>query len=131
VRYDEVHHYEIELAIRSGRARVTGRACLPTLRQESHVDVPIGDTELVLEMHPVPTGFPEPGSDPQTVASRASCDRIHLVAIDADGIRHELATLDGRFLSSESACSFTGRVVGMYCESGTLDFLHYRERELG
>lgn len=130
VRYDEANHYEIEYTAVDGRARVTARACLPTIDREIEVEVPAGDVELVLEMHPVPTDFPELGRDPGALTAMASCDTIHLVAIDAGGVRHDLAAIDGRYLSAESACSFTGRVAGLYATSGQVSFRHYREERL-
>ena len=33
-----------------------------------------------------------------------------------------LATLDGRYLSTEVAGGFTGRVIGMYASAGTVHF---------
>ncbi len=40
---------------------------------------------------------------------------------DAPGAR-PLAELDGRYLSTEVACGFTGRVIGMYATEGTVAF---------
>jgi hypothetical protein len=33
-----------------------------------------------------------------------------------------LGTLDGRYLSTEVAGGFTGRVIGMYAAEGTVEF---------
>jgi hypothetical protein len=40
----------------------------------------------------------------------------------------ELAALDGRYVSAETAASFTGRVVGMYAAEGTVAFDRFRYR---
>ncbi|NKF34646.1 hypothetical protein HER21_50415, partial [Pseudomonas sp. BGM005] len=45
--------------------------------------------------------------------------------VSTDGARHELATVDGRFLSSETAESFTGRVIGAYAVSGDVAVLRW------
>jgi xylan 1,4-beta-xylosidase len=69
----------------------------------------------VLDLHidsrkPAPTGgFPRTG------------DEFHLAAT-TDGERVELATVDGRFLSSETTESFTGRVIGVYAVTGVVSF---------
>jgi xylan 1,4-beta-xylosidase len=39
-----------------------------------------------------------------------------------DGTFTVLATLDGRYLSTEVAGGFTGRVIGMYASAGTVHF---------
>lgn len=130
IRYDESHHYDVEYSVADERARVTGRASLPSLRQERSIDIPAGDVELALELHPIVAGFPEPGAGAPDIASMASCDTIHLVAIDGAGDRHVLDEIDGRFLSAESACSFTGRVAGVYCETGEIAVHDYAEERL-
>ena len=126
IRYDEAHHYDVE--VRAGRA--TGRVRLPSISHEVHADIAPGRVELALELRPVATGFPSPGLSVDEQARRASCDTIHLVAVDSAGVRHELAVVDGRFLTAESACSFTGRVAGVYVVSGEARFDHYTEQEL-
>jgi hypothetical protein len=50
--------------------------------------------------------------------------------IETGGIRHIIATFDGRYLSAESACSFTGRVAGVYCGTGQLRVSGYTETDL-
>ena len=55
------------------------------------------------------------------------CDLVHLGYVAADGSRVAVAAFDGRFLAAETACSFSGRVVGVYCVEGELTFSHYRE----
>jgi beta-xylosidase len=40
--------------------------------------------------------------------------------------KHELARLDGRYLSQETAASFTGRVLGLYAVDGDVAFSGFR-----
>ena len=40
----------------------------------------------------------------------------------ADGTFNRLATLEGRYLSTEVAGGFTGRVIGIYAATGTVHF---------
>ncbi len=47
-------------------------------------------------------------------------DVFHLAAT-VEGRRIDLAEVDGRFLSSETAESFTGRVIGVYAREGRVD----------
>lgn len=39
-----------------------------------------------------------------------------------------LAEVDGRYLSAETAASFTGRVIGLYATSGSPEFSWFRYR---
>jgi xylan 1,4-beta-xylosidase len=118
LRYDEQHHYDIELQ----PGRVVGRAVLPFMRQEHVVDfegVVDGPVALQFEMRP-------PARD---YGAAMSSDLIDLVAV-INGVRHVVSTLDGRYLSAESACSFTGRVAGVYCVTGQLVLTRYTEEDL-
>ena len=56
-----------------------------------------------------------------TAASSRTSDVFHLGAT-IDGERVELAEVDGRFLSSETTESFTGRVIGLYAVTGDVSF---------
>ena len=51
----------------------------------------------------------------------STSDVFHLGAT-IDGERVELAEVDGRFLSSETTESFTGRVIGLYAVTGDVSF---------
>lgn len=103
VRYDERFHVEVE----AGEGVVVARAVVADLVQEWRA--PLGDGVLQLHIDsrpPAPSGrFP------------ATSDVFHLAAT-IDGERVELATVDGRFLASETAESFTGRVIGVYAVRG-------------
>jgi len=116
LRFDEQHHYDIELQ----PGRVVGRAVLPSIVQEHDVAIDATSVELAFEFR-----TPKAGS-----RSSASSDLIDLVVV-ADGNRQPVATFDGRYLSAESACSFTGRVAGVYCHTGQLRVGRYSETDLG
>lgn len=113
LRYDERIHYDLE---RQPAGRVVARAVLHPMRHEDVVDVGEGTVELAFELR---------RSHPRS----PSCDLIDFVVV-RDGVRHVVATHDGRYLSAESACSFTGRVVGVYAETGALQFLRFEESDL-
>jgi hypothetical protein len=50
------------------------------------------------------------------------------LGVEEGGRIAQLAELDGRYLSTEVAGSFTGRVVGMYATEGTVAFDWYEYR---
>jgi len=105
VRYDERFHVEVE----AGGGTLTARVAAAGLVQEW--TQPLSATRL--DLH-IDSRRPEAG----TAFPRTS-DVFHLGAT-VDGERIELAQVDGRFLSSETAESFTGRVIGVYAVSGTV-----------
>ena len=111
VRYDERFHVEIEA--RGGE--VVGRAVLGGLVQEWRAPFGGGVVDLHLESRaPEPTrGFPR------------TSDVFHLGFTAAGGERVELAEVDGRFLSSETTESFTGRVIGVYAVEGDVAVLRW------
>ena len=103
VRYDERFHVEIE----AGGGVVVARAVVADLVQEWTVPL-VAD---VLELH---IDSRRPVGDRGFLRTS---DVFHL-GVTTDGRRQELATIDGRFLSSETAESFTGRVIGVYAVTG-------------
>ena len=109
VRLDEHHHYGIEVA--DGQARLLAR--IGPLRTEVAArPVPAGP--LVLRIDVAAT----------RVVNDARCgpDTLTLGVEDPDGTFTALGTLDGRYLSTEVAGGFTGRVIGMYAAAGTVHF---------
>jgi hypothetical protein len=52
-----------------------------------------------------------------------------VIVLSANGV--ELAALDGRYVSAETAAAFTGRVVGMYALRGSVAFdeIRYEGRD--
>ncbi|MFF2136340.1 glycoside hydrolase family 43 protein, partial [Streptomyces sp. NPDC058193] len=123
---DEAHHYQVEAegglvraVARIGplRATVAERAVGPgpvTLR----IDVTTTDV-----LPPTVTVRPE-GSDATALSGlrTGGPDTFRLGYETGDGTFEVLAELDGRYLTTEVAGGFTGRVVGMYATRGTAAF---------
>ena len=103
VRVDERHHYEIEAG--GGEVRVLARA---------------GTFQQVVASRPAPPGPLRLGLD--VVASSPGswhpCEEPDTLRLSVEG--DVLAELDGRYLSTEVAGGFTGRVIGMYAAAGTV-----------
>ncbi|MFI1564682.1 glycoside hydrolase family 43 protein [Streptomyces sp. NPDC020490] len=108
VRLDEEHHYEIEAS--EGEVRVLAR---------------VGPLRTVVGSRPVPPGPVVLGlrvSDTPPRDARTGPDTLTLGVEEPDGTFTVLGTLDGRYLSTEVAGGFTGRVIGMYASAGTVHF---------
>ena len=98
------------MLFRSG-STVTARAVIGGLRQEWTTAFD-GD-ELVLHLDSV-----KPSGSGFVLTS----DLFRLGYTPAGGERVDLAEIDGRFLSSETTESFTGRVIGLFVVSGVVSF---------
>jgi xylan 1,4-beta-xylosidase len=110
IRLDERHHYEVEAA--DGEIRAIAR--IGPLRQTlGTVAVTAGPVVLRIEVAATPPGLGDLGQGPDTV---------YLGTEDAGGRFTILAELDGRYLSTEVAGGFTGRVIGLYAAAGTVGF---------
>jgi xylan 1,4-beta-xylosidase len=109
-RYDEQHWFALE----ARGTTVTAQAHLAGLSQSWQVEVPPGDVELRIETVPPALGFN---------SEAMGGDRIRLFA--GGGL---LAELDGRYWAAETCASFTGRVVGLYADQGTVTFADFRYR---
>jgi beta-xylosidase len=110
IRLDERHHYEVE----AGDGRIQARARIGPLRQTlATVAAPPGPVVLRIEVAASPLGLGRPDQGPDTV---------YLGTEDTDGRFTVLAELDGRYLSTEVAGGFTGRVIGLYATTGTTRF---------
>ncbi|WP_324788105.1 glycoside hydrolase family 43 protein [Streptomyces sp. H51] len=108
VRLDEEHHYEIEAS--EGEVRVLAR---------------VGPLRTVVGSRAVPPGPVVLGlrvSDTPPRDARTGPDTLTLGVEEPDGAFTVLGTLDGRYLSTEVAGGFTGRVIGMYASAGTVHF---------
>lgn len=118
VRLDEEHHYEAEAG--DGHIRVFAR--LGTVRVQV-AEVPHPESEVVLAARVVETREPD--------GPRTGPDTIVFGFPDADGSFVEIAALSGRYLSTEVAGGFTGRVIGVYAATGTVhvDWFDYRPLE--
>jgi beta-xylosidase len=109
VRLDEQHHYEIEAT--PGEVQVVAR---------------IGPLRSVVASHPAPGGPVvlriEVTATQEVRDPRQGPDTVSLGVEDAQGRFVRLAGLDGRYLSTEVAGGFTGRVIGLYAAAGTVHF---------
>lgn len=112
VRYDEAHHYSIE----TDGTTLTARARISSIEQTWTHPAPAGPVELRIETR-------EP--NPDNAIGSLSSDTIALQAV-VDGQPVTLAELDGRYLSAETAASFTGRVAGVFASAGTVAFDWFR-----
>lgn len=110
IRLDEQHHYEIEAG--EGQVRVVARigSVLATVATRP---APAGPIRLRVDVLASPREEWHPRMGP---------DVLHLGVEAAHGAWDVLAELDGRYLSTEVAGGFTGRIVGMYAASGTVRF---------
>ncbi|MGA1836664.1 family 43 glycosylhydrolase [Herbiconiux sp. 11R-BC] len=113
VRYDERFHYSIA----AGAGRVVARGAIPSFERTAEIASDSAVVELEITSRP-------PGGDP--FDDRTS-DVVELAAV-IDGERTVLLELDGRYLSSEIAESFTGRVAGVFALEGSVavDWFDYR-----
>jgi xylan 1,4-beta-xylosidase len=110
VRLDEAHHYELEAG--DGGVRVTAR--LGSVRHTMPAwPVPAGPVRLRIDVLAAAPGDGHPRQEPDTV---------RLGVEQPDGAFEVLAELDGRYLSTEVAGGFTGRVLGMYAADGAVRF---------
>ncbi|SMH44708.1 Beta-xylosidase [Rathayibacter oskolensis] len=117
VRYDEDSFYAVEAEATGSGTRVTARAVIPSFEQEWTAELPEGPVTLVLESErDGGVGF-GPG--------QMTSDFVVLRA-EAGGVERTLARIDGRYLTAETATSFTGRVLGLYAVTGTPVFSEYR-----
>ncbi|MFI5677691.1 glycoside hydrolase family 43 protein [Streptomyces cellulosae] len=135
VRIDEAHHYDLEIG--GGEASVHVRIG-PVRQCVARRQLPSGPVTLVVETRttslvpPSVTSSREPGpgvrpGGPDTVVlsveghesveGQASAEAR--ASVEA---REPLAELDGRYLSTQVAGGFTGRVIGMYVTKGSASF---------
>ena len=103
---DERLHYDI--AVANGSVIVRARIG-PLVQNVASADAPSGDS-LVLAIQ---IADDDMGQDP---------DIVTLGFDDAHGTFTALASLPGRYLSTEVAAGFTGRVIGMFAVGGTAAF---------
>ncbi|MFF5084916.1 glycoside hydrolase family 43 protein [Actinoplanes sp. NPDC000266] len=102
IRMDDTHHYDLEIS--EGQARVVVR---------------IGPLRQTVAAQPVPPGPVDLTADIRTADTGPDTITFHI----GDG--PALATLDGRYLSTEVVTGFTGRVIGLYASEGTAAFDFY------
>jgi xylan 1,4-beta-xylosidase len=110
VRLDEQHHYEIE----AGDGEVCVRVRIgPVVQWRTARPLPTGPVVLRIEAQ---------ASGPSPDHPRQEPDVVRLGFESGDGRFVVLDELDGRYLSTEVAGGFTGRVIGMYAAAGTIRF---------
>ncbi|MFF7471874.1 family 43 glycosylhydrolase [Streptomyces sp. NPDC008092] len=122
VRIDEAHHYDLEVSggVVSAVVRIG-----PVRQRIAERAVPPGPLTLVIEIRtgrvPVPTAT-EPGAAGDATGVRPAGPDAVTLSIETSGGVVRLAELDGRYLSTEVAGGFTGRVIGMYVTEGRAAF---------
>lgn len=104
LRYDETSY----LSVVADGASVVAHARLKGIEQSWSLDCSETELELAIDAH-----------RPRGGGLFTTSDDIDLVAI-VGGAEHVLATIDGRYLSSEVTESFTGRVVGVAALDGVV-----------
>lgn len=110
VRLDERHHYAIE-ATSEGTVRVIAR--VGSLRSVV-AELPLPTDSVVLTVRTAEAPGPHD--------SRNGPDSLVFGVEAPDGTTTDVASLDGRYLSTEVAGGFTGRVVGLYAADGAVHF---------
>ncbi|MCL2514816.1 MAG: glycoside hydrolase family 43 protein [Microbacteriaceae bacterium] len=122
VRYDEENVYSLRAETRDAQTVVTAEARIPGVVQRWEASLPLGPVELEL-------AAVRPGADGFGPAQMTS-DIVRFIARSA-GREQVLAEVDGRYLSAETAASFTGRVIGVFAVTGSpaFDPIRYRGSE--
>jgi len=125
IRIDEAHHYDLEVA--GTTARVVGRVG-PFRQVFSEHAVPAGPVTIAIttrthDVLPPTVTSPDQLAESQTPlgVGAGGSDTISFEVVTGDG-PVVLAELDGRYLSTEVASGFTGRVIGMYVTEGSAAF---------
>jgi len=116
VRYDEHTVYSLTVSDDGTVATVTAEARVPGIVQRWTAALPSGPVELVLASEPSRT---------DSMVDMMTSDLVHFVARSGDA-ETTLAAVDGRYLSAETAASFTGRVLGLFAVQGSVTFDGYR-----
>ncbi|MEG3634401.1 beta-xylosidase family glycoside hydrolase [Micromonospora palythoicola] len=125
LRLDEAHHYDLEVA--DGTVRVIGRVG-PFRQVFGERQVPAGPVTLTIStrthdlLPPTATAADQAATPGTPFGVRpAACDMVTFV-VDTEQGPVVLAELDGRYLSTEVAAGFTGRVFGLYVTDGSAAF---------
>lgn len=109
------YHESMWFGIEVGGGRVTASAVLIGVQQQWHLDLTTDDdVELTIET----------ALRPPALTSEAQGGDV--IRLYANGCL--LTELDGRYWSSETCVSFTGRVTGMYAAAGSVAFRSFRYR---
>ncbi|MFD7970556.1 glycoside hydrolase family 43 protein [Streptomyces clavifer] len=126
VRLDDAHHYQVERA--DGVVRAVARIG-PLCQTVAERSVPAGPVTLRIDIGTtdvLPPTVTVRGTPPEPAAPAGlrvgAPDTLRLGYETADGAFELLAELDGRYLTTEVAGGFTGRVIGMYATHGSAAF---------
>ncbi|MFE5075816.1 glycoside hydrolase family 43 protein [Streptomyces halstedii] len=122
VRLDEAHHYQVEVG--DGMVRAVARIG-PLCHAVAEHPAPEGPLRLRIDVTTTVTLPPTVTGKDATVPPGlrvGAPDALRLGYETAEGGFEVLAELDGRYLTTEVAGGFTGRVVGMYATRGSAAF---------
>jgi xylan 1,4-beta-xylosidase len=124
VRLDEAHHYEVEVA--DGTVRAVARIG-PLSHSLAERTVPAGPLGLRIDITtsdvlPPTVISRDPATAPPPGLRAGGPDTLRLGYETDGGVFEVLAELDGRYLTTEVAGGFTGRVLGMYATRGSAAF---------
>lgn len=108
LRLDDTHWCEI----RADAGQVHAVVRVGPLETQHGAAVPLTGPSLTLRAESV-------------TATTTGPDDVRLTAV-VDGVEHELTRFDGRYLSTEVAGGFTGRVVGLRVLDGVVDVTEVR-----
>ena len=120
---------ETSVRVDPGSAREAGLTLY--MDERHHYDVVIGGNEVGVRCRIGPASTTaSTAAAPErpavlfitTIVDRQAPDRVVLGYEDDSGHRHRLASLDGRYLSTEVAGGFTGRMIAMFAVDGTAHF---------
>jgi xylan 1,4-beta-xylosidase len=112
LRMDPAHHYDVEVTDGTVRAIAQIGPVRQVLAERA---VSSGVAELTVSAVDPARGAWDPGG-PDEVA----------LGLMVDGEAVELATLDGRYVSTEVAGGMTGRIIGGYARSGSVRIGQFR-----
>jgi len=120
VRMDEAHHYDIEVG--GGVASVVARIG-PVRQIIGSRPVPPGPLTLAVDIRTTDVLPPTvTAADQRAPGVRAGGPDTLAFSIEGPEGAVQLAELDGRYLSTQVATGFTGRVIGMYVTEGSAAF---------
>ncbi|WBB77785.1 glycoside hydrolase family 43 protein [Micromonospora sp. WMMD882] len=131
LRVDEAHHYDVEVS--GGTVRVVGRVG-PFRQVFAERPAPAGPVVLTVATRtrdlypPVVTSAAELAAPGEPYGVRPAGSDMVVFELATDDGPVVLAELDGRYLSTEVAAGFTGRVIGLYVtrSSAAFDWFDYR-----
>jgi beta-xylosidase len=134
LRIDEAHHYDLEVF--GGTVRVIGRVG-PFRNTFAEYAVSPGPVTITITtrthdvLPPIVTSTAELAGLSEPLGVRGAGSDTISFSVEAGGEPVVLAELDGRYLSTEVASGFTGRVIGLYATDGSaaFDWFDYRPAE--